>query len=256
MQVTATSVADPTKSASAAVTLTTGGSGGNFTPIRINAGGSDYTDPSGKVWKADTGYNTGSVYGTSAAITGTATPGVYQTTRWNTGGFTYTFTVPNGSYAVNLKFAEIYYTQPGQRVFNVMINGKPALSNFDIMAHAGAANAAADRLFTVGTTNGQIVIQFTPVTGDPLVKGIEITAAPVTSIRVSAGGPAYTDSLGEVWTADTGFNAGNSYSSANTIAGAPTPDLYQTVHWNSAAFQYQTSVPNGNYAVTLKFAEL
>jgi hypothetical protein len=255
VKVTATSVADPTKSASASVTLTAGGSSA-FTPIRINGGGPGYTDPSGKVWKADTGYDAGNAYGTGAAITGTTTPGLYQTTHWNTGGFTYTFAVPNGSYGVNLKFAEIYYTQPGQRAFNVTINGKPALSKFDIVAQAGAGNAAVDRLFTVATTSGQIVIQFTSVTGDPQVNGIEITAAPTTSIRVNAGGPAYTDPLGQAWSADTGFNAGNSYTSANTISGTPTSDLYQTVRWNSGALQYQTAVPNGNYAVTLKFAEL
>ena len=255
VQVKATSVADPTKSASATVTLTA--ASGSFTPIRINAGGPDYTDPSGKVWKADTGYDAGTGYATGATITGTASSAVYQDAHYNPGGFTYTFAVPNGSYAVNLKFAEIFFTQPGQRVFNVNINGKPALSNYDVLAQAGAANTAVDRVFQLGVTNGQVVIQFTSVTGDPIVNGIEIVAVPTTaaSIRVNAGGPAYTDALGQVWSADTGFSAGTSYSTASAISGTPTPDLYQTVHWNNAAFQYQAPVPNGNYAVALKFAE-
>ena len=32
-------------------------------------------------------------------------------------------------------------------------------------------------------------------------------------IRVNAGGPAYTDSVGHLWSADTGYNSGSTYSS-------------------------------------------
>ena len=75
---------------------------------------------------------------------------------------------------MNLKFAEIYYTTAGGRIFNVAINGAPVLSNFDIAAQGGAFTAV-DKPFPVTVTNGQIAIQFSQGSADwPLVNGIEI----------------------------------------------------------------------------------
>ncbi|HMF78363.1 MAG TPA: malectin domain-containing carbohydrate-binding protein [Bryobacteraceae bacterium] len=60
---------------------------------------------------------------------------VYQTEH-NSGQFTYTFPnlTPNAPYLVRLHFAEIFFSQPGQRLFNVAVNGIPLLTNFDIVA--------------------------------------------------------------------------------------------------------------------------
>src|SRR5205807_10604314 len=72
---------------------------------------------------------------------------------------------------------------------------------------------------------------------------------------VRAGTQAYTDNLGHLWSADTGFSAGNTFSTGQAIAGTSAPALYQTERWNATAFQYQFAVPNGNYTVHLKFSE-
>jgi hypothetical protein len=45
--------------------------------------------------------------------------------------------VPAGNYSVKLQFAEVYFTQAGQRVFHIAINGNTVLSNFDIVQAAG-----------------------------------------------------------------------------------------------------------------------
>ena len=83
--------------------------------------------------------------------------------------------VANGNYTVNLKFAEIYFTTAGSRMFNVSINGATVLTNFDIVAQAGGTLKALDRSCPVTVTNGQINIQFTPGAADqPLVNAIEI----------------------------------------------------------------------------------
>ncbi len=142
------------------------------TPIRVNAGGPTYTDPQGLVWAADTGFTGGSTYIANNPITGTDAQALYQSERY--GAFQYQFAVPNGAYQVRLRFAELYVTGPGQRVFNVGINGQTALGNFDVFAQAGGAFRAIDRLFPVTTSNGQIVIQFAAVTENPQVTAIEI----------------------------------------------------------------------------------
>jgi hypothetical protein len=74
-----------------------------------------------------------------------------------------------------LKFAEIYFTQAGQRQFDIVINGKTVLSNLDIIARAGAANTALDLSFSVNVTGGTVTIEFDPgAANNPQVNAIQI----------------------------------------------------------------------------------
>jgi subtilisin family serine protease len=233
---------------------------GSFTPIRVNAGGGAYTDSQGRQWSADYGYNGGGSYSTGSSISNTNTPWLYQSERWNSGSFQYQFAVPDGSYLVNLKFAEIYFQQRGQRVFNVVVNGQTVLSNLDIVAQAGGPNISLDRQFTVSVTGGQVVIQLIGVIQNPKINAIEIVAATTQSaapiIRVNAGGSSYTDSQGNFWSSDFGYLSGNAYSTGNSVSGTAAPVLYQSERWASGTLQYQFSVQSGTRYVTLKFAEI
>jgi hypothetical protein len=339
-QVTVKAVSNADGVTSGTATVTLNPPGGTFTPIRVNAGGSAYTDSLGRAWSADTGFSAGSTYATAAAVTGTADPTLYQSERY--GALQYQFSVPSGSYTVTLKYAEIYFTSTGQRMFNVSINGAAVQTNFDIVAAAGGANKAIDVNFPV-TSSGTITIQFTTVVDFPKISAIQIVQASgitvsvspptatlgqsqtqlfsatvtgstntgvtwslvpagvgaistgglytapasipasqqvtvkatsnadgvssgtatvtlnppggtFTPIRVNCGGPAYTDSLGKAWSADTGFSAGNTYATGAGIAGTADPTLYQSERYG--AMQYQFSVPSGSYTVTLKYAEI
>lgn len=170
--ITATSQADPSKSASIIVTL------GAFQPIRVNAGGPSHYDPTGTFWFGDTGAvgGQGNVYSAGNSIANTLTPYLYQSERFMANAtLTYKYFVPNGSYNVTLKFAEIYFTTTGNRVMNVAINGTTLLSNFDIVAQGGA-NTAVDRSFPVTVTNGAISISLAPaVSGHaPKISAIQI----------------------------------------------------------------------------------
>src|SRR6266404_7198020 len=75
---------------------------------------------------------------------------------------------------MTLKFAELYWSTAGSRVFNVFINGNQVLTNFDIVAQAGAKNTAIDKPFPVTVTNGQITLQFTGVLDYPWINAISI----------------------------------------------------------------------------------
>ncbi|HVJ51622.1 MAG TPA: beta-1,3-glucanase family protein [Aliidongia sp.] len=113
---------------------------------------------------------------TVAGIVDAAPQAVYQTERAGT----FTYTVPGltagASYSLRLHFAEFYWTKPGQRVFNVNINGTQVLSNFDIVAAAGGPNIALIKPFTATASSaGQIVVKFTNGSADqPKVSGIEV----------------------------------------------------------------------------------
>ncbi len=49
----------------------------------------------------------------------------------------------------------------------------------------------------------------------------------------------------------------NSYSTANPVSGTSDPRLYQTESWFSGGNgNYRFTVPEGDYKVTLKFAEI
>jgi len=77
-----------------------------------------------------------------------------------------------------------------------------------------------------------------------------------TPIRISAGG-AYTDSMSQVWSADYGYlQSLGTWATPAFITGTTDPALYRTERWNQPSLTYQFIVPNGNYTVTLKFAEI
>jgi hypothetical protein len=144
--------------------------------LDINAGGGAVGS-----WVADeflaggTATSTGATINTSL-IPNPAPQAVYQTNRFGT----FTYTIPgftaNSSFIVDLHFAETFWTMPGQRQFNVLINGNEVLKNFDILAFAGGKNVATVQSFLVTADNtGTITIQFVPGAADnPQVNGIEI----------------------------------------------------------------------------------
>jgi Malectin domain len=78
-------------------------------------------------------------------------------------------------------------------------------------------------------------------------------------IRVNCGGPVYTDSKGQVWQADTGFNDGSVSTVRTNVSGTADPTLYWSNRYNSNAAKpltYTFAVANGNYQVNLYFAEI
>src|SRR5262245_30953198 len=71
--VQASSAANPSSTASVAVTLKPPPT--SFTPIRVNCGGYDYTDPQGRLWAKDYGFtNTGGTAISDSPISGASIP--------------------------------------------------------------------------------------------------------------------------------------------------------------------------------------
>jgi hypothetical protein len=230
-------------SSAVAVTVSNGGA---FTPIRINAGGPYYVDHVGQPWSADTGYAGGASWISGGIVNNTSDPTLYLSERYGT--FSYQFAVPNGTYTTRLKFAELYYTKAGQRVFNVSINGQQVLTNFDIVAAAGAAVTAIDEAFPITVTNGQIAIQFSQVVNSPVVNAIEITGVtngPSVQITSPVSGATVSGSITVAASVTQGSApiTGVQFTLDGANLGAPVTSPPYQVTWDT------TKVANGSHTL-------
>jgi hypothetical protein len=146
--------------------------------IRVNAGANQpYTDPSGNVWLADTGFEGGDVADRGdVAIANTSMLGVYRTEHYSMTSFSQA--VPNGKYTVKLHFAETYdgITAKGERVFTVKVQDKE-LKDLDVFGETGGLNKALVKRFDVAVTGGKLSIVFTANVQNPEINGIEIIPA-------------------------------------------------------------------------------
>jgi poly(hydroxyalkanoate) depolymerase family esterase len=70
---------------------------------------------------------------------------------------------------------------------------------------------------------------------------------------VNCGGSAYAASDGTEYEADNGYSGGTAYDNGASVSGTSDPTLYSTERYGSSS--YSASVPNGDYLVTLHFAE-
>ncbi len=149
----------------------------------------------------------------TAGLTNPAPQAVYQSERY--GNMTYTLPgmTVGVSHRVRLHFAENYWSAAGQRRFNVSLNGASVISNFDVLAAAGAKNRAVIRDFDVlPNVSGQIIIQLVSVVDNATLSGVEIVRAAVISpptLSVNLSGA----NIALVWpTSATAFNL---YSATN-----------------------------------------
>jgi hypothetical protein len=145
-----------------------------------NAGGGAYTDGAGQVWPADQEYTTGSEWGYDYgnaitqpnAIANTEDDALYQSARLGAGG--YRFEVPAvGRYRVRLHFAELVFSEPGKRAFNVTIENVLVVNDLDLVAAVGA-NVATSYTFDTDVLDGRLAVKFVAVVGEPTISAIEV----------------------------------------------------------------------------------
>jgi Malectin domain len=163
-------------------------------PIRINAGGGPVVTSydNATVWQSDYGLD-GLVVGQSPTNDMCATSNqtvsldhvnrtdvneasLYCSERWFDGEGGYEIPVPSGvSYQVTLFFAELYYTQPGQRVFDIAVEDQVLALSFDSVAVAGAAWTATTVTATTPViSDGFLSIRLTPIVGNPNICAVEV----------------------------------------------------------------------------------
>ena len=168
--------------------------------------------------------------GSATVVTGTKDPGLFTSEHWGMTAFS--SKIPNGKYLAKLYFAETYegITGPGQRVFSFNVQGHE-FKDFDIWAKAGGRNRAYTETVPVEVTNGEFRIVFTRQVENPAIKAIEIipqaeaaagAASSAAAIRIKAGLSApFTDSSGQVWQPDAGFEGGMRSQLTGGFGGGP-----------------------------------
>ncbi len=226
--------------------ITVGSSGGgsdSSDAVSINAGGS----ASGG-FVADGNYSGGSIYSTTNAIdasllTNAAPPpqALLQTERYGEFSYTIPNLNPGSAQTVSLYFAEIYWTAPDKRKFNVAINDTTVLSGFDIFAVAGGPNKAVVQTFhTTANSSGQVVIKFTRNGPDqPKVSGItvvpESSSAGNYTLTVSKSGTGNGNIISSPASINCGTTCSTSFSSNSSVTLTATPASGSTfAGWSGA----------------------
>jgi Malectin domain len=233
--------------------------------VRILAGhaGSDYTDRLGRIWQADRYFQGGSTFETlDHPIAGTREPRIYQSRR--EGAFTYDIPLGPGVYELRLHFAETLYGEnnvagggESSRVFNVHINGKEVLHEFDVISEAGPSTADVRAFKDISpAADGKLHLKFEPFTNPPQLSAIEITPGTpgrLRPIRMIALDRAYTDTHGSVWEPDRYARGGQLVLRTKQVEGSGDPELFRGERFGN--LRYVIPVPAGRYGVTLHFAE-
>jgi subtilisin family serine protease len=153
----------------------------------VNAAGPAYANAEGDLWSVDQAYTAGTwghigkskVSTTSATISGTSDPALYQSQREKL--LEYRFDgLPDGVYEIELRFAELQHSAPGKRQFDVTAENNTLLLGYDIVLGSGGRNVADDHVFFVQVTDGQLNLRFVERKGFgvPVVNAIMVRERP------------------------------------------------------------------------------
>jgi hypothetical protein len=240
-----------------AETIVTKGVPGYNYLYRVNCGGGGYKDVNGNLWSADVDQKVTTNWGsvswtkdfpgispyyasqrtTNEPIANTSDDALFQSFRYGMDKLEFDFPVANGDYLVELFFAEPWYGAGGSlncegwRMFDVAINDKNVLHDFDIFKEAGFAKAIK-RAFDLHVTNGRIKISFPDVAaGEAIINAISIA----TKNKAIKAAPASQSLIADLrrnaaasnWETGSWLNTGDKvYGDKNISFASLPPELY------------------------------
>ncbi len=186
--------------------------------------------------------------------------GIYQNARM--GDFQYKIPLKPGVYELHLHFAEMQYGGTttlesgveGVRRFNVSVNGKPLLSDFDITVSAGAPSTADERVFKdiSPAGDGFLHLDFTSYHGSALVNAIEIlpgSTGGMRPLRILAGSHVYVDEHEQFWGRRPLLFGRQSFQAHCPVEGSDDPGLYSNARWGhfTYAIPVEKAATRSNY---------
>ncbi|WP_049899799.1 malectin domain-containing carbohydrate-binding protein [Halococcus agarilyticus] len=172
--------------------------------------------------------------------------------------------VPNGGYnledleannAVNVEYYTATLDSNGEATVPVTLTDSP--DDDDAAGYNYFVAAQGETSGDMGLASNVVVLEYDESAGD----GGGDTGSGETVFAVNAGGSEYTAADGTVYQADTNFDGGSTFTSGS--AGTPSePEIANTendqLYWTEryGDFSYDVPVDNGEYEVTLQFAEI
>ncbi len=235
--------------------------------VRIAAGATrDYLDRAGKTWSADRDFSGGMpVHNSVQLIWRTLDDEIYRNSRQ--GDFTYDIPMKPGVYELRLHFAETEYGPEdhlgggeGSRLMAININGKPALSDFDVVSDAGGSRTADVKVFTdiSPASDGKLHIAVSSVHGGRgMLSAIEIVPGVrghIRPVRLVTRDSAYYSNDSHWWSPDNYFMGGQVATRVDSLGNTDDPELYESERWGH--FSYAIPVVAGKrYTAVLHFVE-
>ena len=217
-----------------------------------------FQDRRGRIWSPDRYYEGGrAVQRAPDEIQGTLTPELYSSHR--VGSFRYTIPLKPGVYEMALFFSEPSAGAVTDRLFDVRVNGQDVLTEFDILAEAGAADTALVKVWKDirPGKDGFLRLQFADRRSGALLNAILLTPGipgRLRPIRIAAREEAYTDTQGRLYAEDQFFSSGRLVKRIEGIQGTEDPELYRGERFGH--FSYSVPVPaDSSYTAVLHFAE-
>lgn len=235
--------------------------------IRILAGASrDYLDRAGKTWSADRDFSGGmDVHTPVQHVWRTLEPEIYRHSRQ--GDFSYDIPLKPGLYELRLHFAETEYGPEdhlgggeGSRLMAITVNGKAALSDFDVVSDAGGSRTADVKVFTdvMPASDGKVHLAVSSVHGGRgMLSAIEIVPGVrghIRPVRIVTRDSSYYSNDSHWWSPDNYFMGGQVATRVDSLNDTDDPELYESERWGH--FSYAIPVVAGTrYTAILHFVE-
>lgn len=230
-------------------------------PLRLLAGysGGPKIDSAGALWEADR-YVLGSAgfERPKTPIARTTDPMLFD--HWRTGGdFSYDIPLAPGVYELHLFFVA---SPPDDEMqfFDVIANGQPLLSGFNISRDALGPNIADEKVFKdiSPEKDGYLHLKFPSGRATPVLNAIEILPGlphRQLPIRLVMQAAAVTDHSGNLWHPDNYFQNGVISDPPRQVSGTGDPELYAQERYGH--FTYSIPVDTrSRFTLVLHFAEL
>jgi hypothetical protein len=146
-------------------------------PFRMKCGSGAFVGQDGKRWQQDAYFTGGSAYQFPSPPDGRLLPSFFLSERDCDADCRYLIPVANGSYLVRLYFAELRYSGPGERLFDVTLNHDSLALGFDIFNEAGGAAKPHVLEFQTTASEGVVDIHLIPRRREAQINAIEILPA-------------------------------------------------------------------------------
>lgn len=215
-----------------------------------NCGGLAYEASDGTPYATDNKFVNGYLYYEEFPVANTLDDELYHTGRYGK-SFGYEIPVENGSYELSLHFAEVVFSTPESRVFNVAIEGSARINKLDIYADAGKHTAYV-LTYPVTVNDGELNIDLTASINNATISGIKV-AIPSEKDPYQLSTNASNGTI-------TLIPEGGSYDSLQTVILTANPDLgYAFTGWSndiSGASNPTSIIMDGDKTVTANFEAL